>query len=234
MPSVLTFAQLVEEEPALIRRLADADLWARWAYDDPLSPRFEAAPISEFIAAHEAEIALDFSRVVTARQRHMEAWERARDAGDRSPLPHEVVRGGAELHIGIKAAICAPRFNEVIVEEGGFIKPSADFVTGTVVGATPRMVRSAWTGNPFLLYQRPRLRDDGALVQSNMVLEAGFIQDGKVQRHAEDLIRPLASGVKWMRRKTPHTVVLVGASYGTRATEAAALACASGLRIRAG
>ena len=233
--AVLTFAQLVDEEPAFIERLAKMDLWARWAHDDPVEPKFPAASVAAFIAQHARAIATEGGRVLEAIRRHGAAWEQARATGCLDPIPNEATTGGAELHVGVEATIRSPRFHDVIVEQGGMVKPAAGFHSGTVVGATRVTKRSAWTSNPFLLYTRPRVDDGGNLVQSNLVLDPYYLdEDHTVRRHAEEVLVPLARAVAWMRRRTRQHVPLVGVSYTTRATDAVAQACAAGMRIRFG
>ena len=235
MTAVVTFAQLVEEEPALIARMRKAELWARWAHDDPDAPSFPPAPVAEFIALHTGVLEQERLRVVDARRRQAEAWERARAAGGSRVVPNsdEATTGGSELHLGVEAAIREPRVHELVVERGGWIELGPDLHSGTVVGATRGTRRSTWSGNPFLLYARPRV-DDGELVQANLVLDPHYLEAGAVHRHPEAQLRPLLGVITWMRRRTDHQVPIVGMRYTTRATAAVAAACAAGLRVRAG
>ena len=56
-PSVVTFAQLPDEEAALLQYLAKtSDVWARPVED---RPNCSPAPVAEFLAAHAAELARD-------------------------------------------------------------------------------------------------------------------------------------------------------------------------------
>jgi hypothetical protein len=227
MASVLTFAQLVEEEPVFIERLARDQLWARWAYDDPTSPLFPPAPIAQFLRAHQEQISLEFDRATAARKRHSDAWKRARRARDFSPLPNELVTGGADVEVGLEEVVRAPRVQEIPFSAGGVLIPGPDFESVTVVGATPTIIRRASTANPLLRYRRPRLSEDGALVQSRLELYAHLLDRAGLEAQ----LRPLAKALKWVRRQTPETAPLVGKHGTTRATQAAARAAASGLRL---
>lgn len=57
MASSVTFAQLPEEEPALLAYLAESgDVWARAAGDDPTAPLWEPKPLGEFLQRFTSEI----------------------------------------------------------------------------------------------------------------------------------------------------------------------------------
>jgi hypothetical protein len=56
--SVVTFAQLPEEEAGFLAYLAKAgDVWARAVVDNPRRPAFAPAPVAEFLEAHAAQLA---------------------------------------------------------------------------------------------------------------------------------------------------------------------------------
>ena len=50
MASVVSFAQLPDEEPAFLAYLEETgDIWARAVNDDPYNPKYEPMPVSEFL-----------------------------------------------------------------------------------------------------------------------------------------------------------------------------------------
>jgi hypothetical protein len=55
--SVVTFAQLPEEEGAFLAYLATTgDVWARAVADDPTSPTYAPSPVGDFMQAHAEEL----------------------------------------------------------------------------------------------------------------------------------------------------------------------------------
>src|SRR5262249_5635124 len=56
-PSVVTFAQLPEEEVTFLAYLTKTgDIWARAVNDEPMAPRHEPAPVAEFMKSHAAKL----------------------------------------------------------------------------------------------------------------------------------------------------------------------------------
>jgi len=56
--SVVTFAQLPEEEAAFLAYLAKTgDVWARAVADDPTNPAHHPAPVADFMEAHARKLA---------------------------------------------------------------------------------------------------------------------------------------------------------------------------------
>ena len=57
-PSVVTFAQLPEEEADFLRYLRKTgEIWARTVNDNSTRPSYQPAPVAEFLADHSAQIA---------------------------------------------------------------------------------------------------------------------------------------------------------------------------------
>jgi hypothetical protein len=205
MPSVVTFAQLPEEEAAFLAYLRKTgDVWARAVNDDPHHPKHEPLPVAEFldrfadsiVAFHVVHVYLAF-----------------RDDIKRPAVSvHEITEGGTLV----------PFVQSGKVVEG----------VHTIVGGT-KVIRASIDpmGSPFVRYDRGQFRTADELTSSNLCFYPGTHEAQKWKPNPAAFMKWGKKVLDWMRRHTPESVPVHRCRYKIRATIGAAAACKRGLKV---
>jgi hypothetical protein len=207
MPSVVTFAQLPDEEPALIAYLQKTgDVWARAVDDDPHKPSYEPLPVAEFLDRFADQIA-------------------AYDAE------------GVAVYLGLRDDIKKPAISSHEVTECGTLVPFVQFgkvVEGvhTIVGGT-KVMRKAIDpmGSSLIRYDRGQFRTKHELARSNLCFYPGTYEGEKWKPNPPAFMRWGKKVLDWMRRHTPEAVPVIASVYKARATVGVAAACKKGLKV---
>lgn len=205
MPSVVTFAQLPEEEASLIAYLQKTgDVWARAVNDDPRKPKYEPLPVAEFLDRFAGQIAAYFSVAVYLAFKE--------DIGKPAISSHEVVEGGTPVPF---------------VQAGKVIEGVHEIVGGT------KVVRESISpmASPFVRYDRGNFRNDDELADSNLCFYSGAYQGEQWKPHPPSFMKWAKKILDWMRRRTPESVPVHGCNYTIRATVRVAELCRKGLKV---
>jgi hypothetical protein len=205
MPSVVTFAQLPDEEATFLAYLEKTgDVWARAVNDDPHSPRYEPSPVADFLNRFAAEIAGYHEVAVYLGMRE--------DVKQPAIISHETTEGGTLVPF--------TQFGKIV--EG----------VHTIVGGT-KVIRESIDpmGSPLVRYDRGEFRNDSELAASNLCFYPGTYYDQKWKPHAPEFMKWGKKVLDWMRRHTPESVPVFRCNYKIRATVGVAAACTNGLKV---
>jgi hypothetical protein len=205
MPSVVTFGQLPDEEPAFIAYLQKTgDVWARAVNDDPREPKYEPLPVTEFLNRFADEIvAYDVVAVYPAFRN---------DIRKPAIFSHEVTEGGTL---------------EPFVQFGKVVEG-----VHKIVGGTKVMRKSIDPmGSPFVRYDRGQFRTKDELAKSNLCFYPGTFKGQKWKPNPLAFMKWGRKMLAWMRRHTPESVPVYRCNYTARATVGVAAACKKRLKV---
>jgi hypothetical protein len=205
MPSVLTFAQLPDEEAAFMAYLQKTgDVWARAVNDDPRNPKYEPLPVAQFLERFADQIvAYDVVAVYLAFREDIEKP---------GIFSHEVTEGGALIPF---------------VQSGNVVEG-----VHTIVGGTK--VKRDWIdpmGSPFVRYDRGQFRTKTELATSKLCFYPGTYKGEKWTPNPSNFMKWGKKVLDWMRRHTPGSVPVYRCNYNTRATVGVVAACDAGLKV---
>jgi hypothetical protein len=205
MPSVVTFAQLPDEEPAFLAYLQKTgDVWARAVNDDPDHPRYEPLPVADFLHRFAAEIVAY----------HVVAVYLGFQENIFYPMisTHEKTEGGTLIPF----------------VQGGKVVEGVH----TIVGGT-KVMRSFINpmGSSLVRYDRGQFRSDDQLAMSNLGFHPGTYHGQKWVPNPPAFMKWGKKVLGWMRRHTPEEVQVYRCNYKTRATVGAAEAHKKGLKV---
>jgi hypothetical protein len=206
MPSVVTFAQLPEEEPAFIAYLRKTgDVWARAVDDDPRNPQHEPLPVSDFLERFADQI---------VKNHEVAVYVGFRDDIFRPAIgSHEVTEGGSLVPF--------VQFGKVL--EG----------VHTIVGGT-KVIREFVDpmASLYVHYDRGQYRTEEELATSNLCYYSGSYRGQEWVHKPHAFLMWAKKVLGWMRRHTPESVPVHTCNYETRATIGVAKACKYDLKVR--
>jgi hypothetical protein len=205
MPSVVTFAQLPDEEAAFLAYLQKTgDVWARAVNDTPRDPKYESLPVAEFLHRFAGQIVAYNVVAVYLAFRD--------DIQKPAVFAHEVTEGGTLVPF--------VQFGKVV--EGAH----------TIVGGTKVMRESIDPmGSPFVRYDRGQFRTKDELATSNLCFYPGTFEGQKWKPNASAFMKWGRKVLAWMRRHTPESIPVCRCNYQTRATVGVAAAYKQGLKV---
>ena len=206
MASVVTFGQLPAEEAAFLEYLSKTgDIWARAVRDDPLAPKYEPLPVTDFLERYAVQIVAYCSVDIYLGFRD--------DIFVPALSVQEVLKGGTEVPF---------------TQDGKVVEGVHTIVGGTKVERTFVDSRSS----RFIRYDRGEFRTEDELASSNLCFHPGTFKGQRWVAHPESFMRWGKKVLDWMRRHTPESVPVYKCNYEMRATTAVAEACKKGLKLR--
>jgi hypothetical protein len=205
MASVVTFAQLPEEEPAFLAYVQKSgDVWARALRDDPHNPEHQPLPVVDFLQRYAALI-VEYQAVSVYLGLRADVLQPVLGS-------FEVIEGGTPAPF-VQSGRVVPGVHTI---EGGTAvrRPCIDFMASSLVR-----------------YDRGEFGGESELRQSNLCYYSGCFQGQQYVQKPPGFLKWARKVLDWVRRHTPERVPVHGCNYASRATKRVAEACRGGLKV---